>query len=652
LSRTLYFTISTAGHVDHGKTSVLRALTGIDPDRLKEEKLRQMTTDLGFAHLNLPNALPDTEFVVGFVDVPGHGKFLKNMLAGVGGIDMALLVVAADEGPMPQTIAHVKILSLLGVRKALVVLTKVDVAGEPMQQQALKRIDELLQRYSVEKIGVVPVACPTQKGFEELKQKLRDVLAAGAVQRHTGIDKEPVYLPIDRVFSKSGYGMVITGTLVRGTVNVGDSLFVEPGGLKPRVRGLETFGHQLQTATAGQRLAINLTFREHTSLARGQTILGEMLQPANTLLVQFDKTPDGDDKNLEKTLPGQPIRLYHGTSECPGDVRWVETVKADGAGEQLLGQIGLAEAVVAEPGDRFVVRHGDEGITGGVILFNSRPRWLTRPKLLELSAALLSRQYKKAVAQFLDACPQRTVRQEAVYSLLPRSIRNSIIEELISEATTIRLTTHLVTKESMQVLTTKLAKEIAREAATADDTSKQGSMERMRAKVLPGVERTVFQALIKELSDTGKIIRKGDQLTLPDLAAAAAARDKPQARSELENKVMMILCQHLCLEIEELAKQLNVDKKQVTKAIHDLAKDHKAAIVNYEFASTYEKIQFAHNKLVEVWDSKKEITPADFRDAVETTRKYAMALLAYFDDNGITRRTTTSRALLKKPKAD
>lgn len=652
MSRTLYFTISTAGHVDHGKTSVLRALTGIDPDRLKEEKLRQMTTDLGFAHLNLPNAQPDTDFVVGFVDVPGHGKFLKNMLAGVGGIDMALLVVAADEGPMPQTVAHVKILSLLGVRKALVVLTKVDVAGEQMQQDAVGRIDALLARYGVEKIGVVPVACPTQKGFEELKQKLRDVLAAGAVQRDSGTDSAPVYLPIDRVFSKSGYGMVITGTLVRGTVKVGDSLFVEPGGLKPRVRGLETFGHQLQTATAGQRLAINLTFREHTSLARGQTILGEALQPSNTLLVQFDKTSDGDDTNLEKDLPGQPIRLYHGTSECPGDVRWVEKVHADGAAEQLLGQIGLADAVVAEPGDRFVIRHGDEGITGGVILVNARPRWLTRPKLLDLSNALLSHQYKNAVAQFLDACPQRTVRQEAVYTLLPRTIRESIIEQLITEGTTIRLTTHLVTKESMQILTAKLTKEVAIETTTTDDASKQGSMERLRAKVLPGVERSVFQALIKELSDRGKIIRKGDQLMLPEMAAAAAARDKPQARAEMETKVMTILSQHLCLEIDEVAKQLGTDKKQIIQALNELAKEQKAVVVNYEFASGYDKIQHAHNKLVEIWEAKKEITPADFRDALETTRKYAMALLAYFDDNSITRRTTTSRVLLKKPKTN
>ena len=650
MNRTLYFTISTAGHVDHGKTSVLRALTGIDPDRLKEEKLRQMTTDLGFAHLSLPAAQPDTDFVVGFVDVPGHGKFLKNMLAGVGGIDMALLVVAADEGPMPQTVAHVKILSLLGVKKALIVLTKIDIAAEQMQHDALERIDALLDRYGVENVGVVRVACPSQKGFDQLKQKLCDVLAAGAVQREADIDVAPAYLPIDRVFSKSGYGMVITGTLVRGTVKVGDSLFVEPGGLKPRVRGLETFGHQLQTATSGQRLAINLTFREHTSLIRGQTILGEVLQPCNTLIVHLDKTTDSDDTNLDKVLVGQPVRLYHGTAECPGEVRWVETIGANGADEKILAQISLSEAVVAEPGDRFVIRHGDEGITGGVILINARPRWLTRPKLLDLATALLKQDYNLAVTQLLDACPQRTVRQEAVHSLLPRMIRGKVIDKLITEGTAIKLTTHLVTKESMQMLTTKLTKEVAKEVATADDSEKAGSLEALRAKVLPGVERSVFQALVKELSDSGKIIRKGDRLTLPELAAVS--RDKPQSRADLENRVLTILSQHLCLEIEELSKQLGADKKQVTQALNELAKEQKAVVVNYDFASAYDKILQAHNTLAQIWDAKKEISPADFRDGLATSRKYAMAMLAYFDDNGITRRNANSRVLLKKPKSN
>ena len=224
-STPLYFTVATAGHVDHGKTSVLRCLTGIDPDRLKEEKQRQMTTDLGFAHLNLPSGNESSpDIVVGFIDVPGHGKFLKNMLAGVGGIHMALLVVAADEGPMPQTVRHVKILSLLGIRQAVVVLTKIDVAPPARQTEVTEKVRSLLETYGLECLDIVPVSCTQVKGFDQLRQCLKKSLSH--------VEPPPslsgALLPIDRVFSKSGYGVVITGTLVRGSLAVGTRSRLSP----------------------------------------------------------------------------------------------------------------------------------------------------------------------------------------------------------------------------------------------------------------------------------------------------------------------------------------------------------------------------------------------------------------------------------------
>jgi selenocysteine-specific elongation factor len=207
-TNTRFFTISTAGHVDHGKTSLIRALTGIDPDRLKEEKERQMTTDLGFAHMDL-----GANVVVGFVDVPGHGKFLKNMLAGVGGIDMALLVVAADEGPMPQTAQHVRILSLLGVSKAIVALNKIDAVDDPEQIEIVRdEIGELLEKHGIQLIELVPVSATKNIGIKELKEVLSKRLVGLPARDTAG----GAFLPVDRVFTKSGFGTVITGTLVRG----------------------------------------------------------------------------------------------------------------------------------------------------------------------------------------------------------------------------------------------------------------------------------------------------------------------------------------------------------------------------------------------------------------------------------------------------
>jgi selenocysteine-specific elongation factor len=646
-SPKIYFTVATAGHVDHGKTSVLRALTGMDPDRLKEEKQRQMTIDLGFAHLAVAGT-GTSEYTVGFIDVPGHGKFLKNMLAGVGGIEMALLVVAADEGPMPQTVAHVKILSLLGVKKILLILTKTDLASEVEQADAIERVDSLLQQFELEKIDTVKVSCLDNRGIDELKKKLGAALST--FHHHSaenGVDATPVYLPIDRVFSKSGYGLVVTGTLVRGRVGVGDNLFVEPGGLKARVRGLETFGCTLQSATAGQRLAINLTFKEHVSLERGQTILGDDLQSSKTLIVKFTRTKDEHDKSLDKSLLDQQIRLYHGTAECHGEIRWVQC-----AGDDLIGQINLDDPLIAEPRDRFILRYGDDGISGGEIVCTARPRWLTRPKLIDLCSALVAREDDKAISLFLDACPQRTVRTAALDAILSRTARSKLISNLVDKGEVVKLAEYICTRESIDALAAKVRTQLSQapNAAESDaDESKQFSLETVRSKVLPGVDRAAFQALVKILSERGVIERSGDKLLLPEAKNEAKATP---GNNELANQLREILLQHFCLELQELATQTGRNLKEVTAAINQLSKEFKATIVNYEFAGATEKLNEAHKILVTIWQTKKDISPADFRDAIGSTRKYAMALLAHFDDTGVTRRLNNTRVLLKNPKSD
>ena len=267
----LYFTVSTAGHVDHGKTSVLKRLTGIDTDRLKEEKQRQMTTDLGFAHLRLaaPEAFSGaSHFQVGFIDVPGHGKFLKNMIAGVGALDMALLVVAADEGPMPQTLQHIEILALLGIKKVLLVVNKCDLVKGEAVSSIITEFSALLAKYDLSTVDAVPVSSVTPSGFEELKRAIAKCLAGIPSRTTSSLGQMPVYLPVDRAFSMVGHGLVVTGTLVRGSVHQGDSVFIEPVGLKARVRGLETFGKTVEVAHPCQRLAINLAVKEHDKVKR------------------------------------------------------------------------------------------------------------------------------------------------------------------------------------------------------------------------------------------------------------------------------------------------------------------------------------------------------------------------------------------------
>jgi selenocysteine-specific elongation factor len=648
--QTQYFTLATAGHVDHGKTSVLRALTGIDPDRLKEEKLRQMTTDLGFAHLRFaPSSTDNKELVVGFIDVPGHGKFLKNMLAGVGGIDMALLVVAADEGPMPQTVRHVKILSLLGVTRTLVVLTKIDLADAERQEDAVRRIDAMLALYGIERAALVKVSCPGELGFDELRSTLRQVLSS-SMSRGDEETLLPAFLPIDRVFSKSGYGVVVTGTLVRGAINVGDSVAIEPGGIKARVRGLETFGKQLQKAMAGQRLAVNLSLKEHKQLARGQNVLGAALPVCSTLVVSLNKVGDLRDERLEETLSGQKIRFYHGTAEASGFVRFVDVQAVAGDARALpIALINLSDAVVAEPGEKFVLRYGDDGIAGGAILLTARPRFLTRPKLLSLAQLAHAADWLGALKYFIENNPQKMVREDLITCFLPRSILRGVIEEALFSKQFFKWDHYLVTAGGRDDITAKLFAQLESLALSADSSQKEEGLEALRARVMPGLDRGAFQHLIRELCDAGSLVRKGDKVALP--GDNSLPREDSQ-RQELSKKILDHLSQHICLEIDELARLCNIDRKTVTVVLHELSKKNEARIVNYDFASLASQIERAHEALERIWRQRRDISPSEFKESLGTTRKYAMALLSYFDDNQVTRRVNNSRVLLKAPRRD
>jgi selenocysteine-specific elongation factor len=557
---TLYFTVSTAGHVDHGKTSLLRGLTGIDPDRLKEEKARQMTTDLGFAHLRLPaqtvkQSRPkvDSDIVVSFVDVPGHGKFLKNMLAGVGGLDMALLVVAADEGPMPQTEQHAKILSALGISRVLLVITKCDMASPPQLSEAVSRSRELLQRVDLTLVDVAEVSNVTKAGFPELIEKLVNALV-DAGERESARLNAPPFLPIDRVFSIVGYGVVVTGTLVKGAISQGDNLLIEPGNIKARVRGLETFNTSVASATAGQRLAINFSLKEGKALARGQVVVGEQCSPTSTLIVELGQPGVKLEENFREHVLGQPARIYHGTAECQGAVRWMEDLPAEPSGKRsFIAQITLFDPLIAEPGDRFVLRYGDEGLAGGRILITSRPRWITRERLVSLAKLLAANSRKEAALEFLKANPQGLLADAAFGCLLPPLLLPAVISELIDAQKLTRLSTFVLSPDTRKNLFDRLVVEVEKAAQKGSDSSAdaRNSQEALRNKVLAGLDRAAFQEIVKEAIEKKLVIRQSEKL-LPAKEELLQAPDDVRLLSE---KVLSILKEHICLELEELARQ-------------------------------------------------------------------------------------------------
>ncbi|HMY02620.1 MAG TPA: selenocysteine-specific translation elongation factor [Candidatus Obscuribacter sp.] len=684
---TKYFTIATAGHVDHGKTSLLKALTGVNPDRLKEEREREMTTDLGFAPLFIKAAAdsppPAEDIVVGFIDVPGHGKFLKNMLAGVGGLHLALLVVAADEGVMPQTLQHIKILSLLGVRQVLLAISKIDLAPEQVKSVG-QSTEALLALYNMQALAVQPVSAVSLNGIDALSHTLAGLL----LQLHCNSPAKAelaAYLPVDRVFNKSGYGKVVTGTLVEGSIKVGDSLTLSPGAIPARVRGLETFGRKLEAAHAGQRLAVNLAFKDEPKLSRGSVLSTLPCAPAFTLLVTIEDLggleyfgedggataasldPERASPTVSKLKP-QPVKLYHGTAEYPGYLRWLEPAActADFSGEKedlpaknrralYFAQIALDEPGSVRAGDRFVLRYGDHGIAGGSILGADRPHWFKRADIQPFLSLLSAGQYAGAVRFVLQKHPQLALKAEQMYWFLPQSEASAALAAALEGAETPspvedtslnvaakKLAEYYYHPLPMARLEKKVTAYVLSSLAPESHAAASISIESLRQKLCPFLDRCFLPLLTGEVL-TGKLVqRQGDKLVPVVRASSGAGADK-------KRQVLTILEAQPVLELSELAKQCGLAERALKEIMDELSTAGEAEIVSYEFAASRKTIEAGHRLLGKLWQARRDISPSEFREAMQVSRKYTMALLAYYDDHQITRRVGNGRMLLKAP---
>ena len=344
------FVVGTAGHIDHGKSTLVTALTGIDPDRLAEEKRRGMTIDLGFAHMTLPSGRE-----IGIVDVPGHARFMRNMLAGAQGLDAVLLVVAADEGVMPQTREHVEILDLLDVRRGLVVLTKVDLVEREWLELVQAEAMAALKGTSLESVGVISVSAPTGQGLAELADSLDGLLEATPPRPDVGRPR----VPIDRVFTISGFGTVVTGTLVDGSIHVGDEMQIVPGGRLVRVRGLQRHNQKVESVGPGNRVAANLSGVEKNELSRGDVLANPgTIQPAR----RIDATLRVVTSAPHAVRHGSELLLHTGTAEVGCRVIVLDADEI-GPGAEGWVQLYLDRPIAAAVHDRFVLRVPSPAIT-------------------------------------------------------------------------------------------------------------------------------------------------------------------------------------------------------------------------------------------------------------------------------------------------
>ena len=449
--------LGTAGHIDHGKTSLVKALTGVDTDRLKEEKERGITIDLGFASLELPG-----DIRMGVVDVPGHERFVRNMLAGVGGIDLVMLVIAADEGVMPQTREHLAICQLLEIQDGIVALTKKDMVDEEWLELVTDDVQNFLAGTFLEGKPILPVSSRTGEGVEEI----RAALAERAAQvSHKNVDG-PFRLPIDRVFTMRGFGVVVTGTLFSGRVHLEERVILQPKGTTARVRGIQVHGENVQEATAGQRTAINLQGLEKETIERGDVLAAtDSLNPSYMLDATFQLLPNAPRplKNRDR------IRFHQGTAEAIGRVALTGT-DALQPGESGFLQLRLERPVVVRSGDRYVIRSYSPIMTigGGKILDSNPPKHRRlRPEIIHRFESLTEAEDAERAALFLkeaayqglalsDLLPRASASRKGLMEILEGLRKESSIEWIDAQAG------WAVHSEALQALESEIQKTLER----------------------------------------------------------------------------------------------------------------------------------------------------------------------------------------------
>ncbi len=626
------YVIGTAGHVDHGKSTLVKALTGIDPDRLAEEKAREMTIDLGFAWMTLPSGKQ-----VGIVDVPGHRDFIENMLAGIGGIDMALLVIAADEGVMPQTREHLSILDLLEVSGGVVALTKVDLIDDPEWLELVTLdVATALSGTRLAEAPIVPVSARSGEGLEELVTTVDAALAEQAPRPDRGKPR----LPIDRIFTMSGFGTVITGTLSGGPLKVGDEVEVQPSGRRVRIRGLQSHKQAIDQAQPGSRVAVNLSGVDVEDIKRGDVLASSGLLRGSVLIdVQFRHLADA-----ERPLKhNSEVKFFSGAAETVAHVRLLGNRELAPGTEGWL-QLRLSGPVVLDKGDRFILRYPSppQTIGGGTVLDPHPPhRW---------------RRFKSEVLARLETLSAGTPEDlliqtlEGQIALLPEqasALAGLDADELTAASHTLETRGDLFILPGGWMMAraswTRLADRLV-QALTAyhEAYPLRLGMPREALRSRMGIEGKLFGRILDLAGENGVLIYEGSTVRKPDHAVRLSPHQEA-AVAELwakinENTLMPP-------SVKEATEWLGEDVLQVLLDRGDLVLLSPDVFLD---AGTYTEMVAQIESFI---TQKGSITVAQARDLFATTRKYALALLEHLDAIGRTKRVGDARVLGQAPTA-
>jgi len=627
--------IGTAGHIDHGKTALVRAMTGVDTDRLKEEKKRGISIELGFAPLTLPSGQR-----AGIVDVPGHERFVRQMLAGAFGMDLVLLIIAADEGIMPQTREHLDIIQLLGIKQGIVVITKKDLVDDEWLMMVEDDIREYMSDTELKEWPIIAVSSTTGEGIPELLSLIEEMSAQ--VQEKSA--RGPVRLPIDRVFTMTGFGTVVTGTLWSGRIRLNDSLQILPQDIPVRVRTLHVHNQKVEEALAGQRVAVNLQGVDTSDIRRGNVLAAPgFLRPTYRISgnLRLLKNSPRPLKNWAR------VRFHLGTDECLGRVVLLEHDELQ-PGEHGYVQIVMEEPVVCTKGDRFVIRFYSPVTTiGGGVVIDPHPPKQKRfnEAVLEEMAVKEEGDLEEVALQELNKYPDRIISLEDLAATVnhnpteTREVLNKLCEQGFAE--------HLkVENNDYYISSLGIDRSIQTIHRMLEDWHQKYPLrpgfprEELRSRYFKQYPVKVFNAVISLMEAKGVLSADAKHVRLP-----GAPTEPDQEAAKAIEKVMEILNKNPLAppglkEIQEEISDSSYDPAEIIAYLEDSGQIVKVAEGVY-----YSRfgVDLAWSRLNEHFNDKKELSLAEARDIWETSRKYALPLLEYFDRIKYTKRIGDNR---------
>ncbi len=629
--------IGTAGHIDHGKTTLIKAITGRETDRLKEEKERGISIELGFTYFDLPSGRR-----AGIIDVPGHEKFIKNMLAGVMGIDVVILVIAADEGIMPQTKEHLDILNILGIEKGLIALTKSDLVDEEWLVLVEEDVREGVKGTFLENSPIIPVSSVTKLGINKVIEII-DHLTEEVKDRDI---TETARLPVDRIFTMSGFGTIVTGTLTAGKFSVGDEVQVFPGNKTGRIRSIQVHGLDSDTAYGGQRAAINIAGLKKSDIERGNVIAPIDSMEATMMIDVKLKLLEDSQRIIDNRTR---LRLYTGSSEVLCRVVFLDRENLT-PGESCYAQLRLEEEIVAKRGDRFIIRFYSPMMTigGGEILEPNPPK---RKRFDENVMKELEIKEKGEIADVIEKIIKDksnlfpTIKDISILTVMTEEKVSEIIDQLKRKGKVLTFgllkDLYIIHADYGESLSRKIEEELKR--FHQNNSLKAGmSKEEIRSKYLGSVKQKLGDSFINKLIEDGIVKQINESLALKDFQVSF---NSVQAEIKEEIEKEFLKNRYNPLKKEELYSTLKYNKKdidQVYEALLDIGILIRLKEENIVHKDAYTE---AVEMVKDYVKSNGSISVAQLRDLLNTNRKLAIALMEYLDEFKITKRIGDTRIL-------